>query len=431
MIKGLKWIAAVLVVVLLALAGMAQLLHRWVGTDDFRARAEREASAALGLPVTLGRITVDVWPLPAVAVERVSVRSQPALTVGRVAVRPVPAALLSGRLEVASLVVAQAVVPAGALDAITRAQQQKKDSPGAAGSGKPSAGAVPVPLPQRLVLEDVTWVDAKGQPTTLDATVQLGDGGWPQAVDLQVRQGRLAGATLALAPDGAPGRWQLQARVAGGTVRGPLRLTPDKGAVALEGELTTAGVRLGELLAPRPGATAPLAGTLQGSTTLRGRAATPGAMLDALQTQTRFTVTGAVVHGIDLATAVQTVGLSRGGETRLDTLAGQVVTRGRAAELQNLVASSGVLSANGNVTVAPGGALGGRVTVVLAASATRGAVGVPLVVGGTLDAPTVMLTRGAMLGAAIGTVIAPGVGTGAGATLGDRLGQGLKGLLGK
>lgn len=55
----------------------------------------------------------------------------------------------------------------------------------------------------------------------------------------------------------------------------------------------------------------------------------------------------------------------------------------------------------------------------------------PLVVVGTLDAPTVTLTRGAMLGAAIGTLVMPGVGTGAGASVGDAIGDALKGVFGK
>jgi hypothetical protein len=58
-------------------------------------------------------------------------------------------------------------------------------------------------------------------------------------------------------------------------------------------------------------------------------------------------------------------------------------------------------------------------------------VGVPLVVGGTLDSPSVSLSRGALVGAALGTALAPGVGTGAGAKLGDSLGDSLKGLFGK
>jgi hypothetical protein len=71
------------------------------------------------------------------------------------------------------------------------------------------------------------------------------------------------------------------------------------------------------------------------------------------------------------------------------------------------------------------------VTVDLASAAAGGTLGVPLVVGGTLDSPSVTLSRGALLGAAIGTAIAPGVGTGGGAKVGDKLGESLKGLFGK
>ncbi|MDO8441765.1 MAG: hypothetical protein Q7S97_11285 [Polaromonas sp.] len=139
-----------------------------------------------------------------------------------------------------------------------------------------------------------------------------------------------------------------------------------------------------------------------------------------------------MLHGVDLARAVQTVGLSRGGQTRLDALAGQIHSQGRAAELRNLVASPGALSATGNVAVSSAQALSGRVSVHLAGdsklgNALGGAVGVPLVVGGTLDAPEVTLTRGALLGAAIGTAVMPG----AGIQLGDRVGEGLKKLFGQ
>ena len=124
------------------------------------------------------------------------------------------------------------------------------------------------------------------------------------------------------------------------------------------------------------------------------------------------------------------MGLSRGGETSLDTLAGQVNTRGAAIELQNLVATSGVLAATGDVAIAPSRALSGRVRVDMTRGAGGGAMGVPLALGGTLDDPSVTLTRSALLGAAIGTALMPGVGTSAGANLGDRLGEGIKGLFG-
>ena len=67
MIKIFKWLfftaLALIVPLLVAVFG----LHRWVNTHDFRQRMERDASDALGVPVAVGSIQVDVWPLPAVA----------------------------------------------------------------------------------------------------------------------------------------------------------------------------------------------------------------------------------------------------------------------------------------------------------------------------------------------------------------------------
>ena len=62
-----KWLVlALLVVVLLLSAGLFALL-RWVGTDDFEARVQAQAGEALGVPVQLGRIAVDLWPMPTAA----------------------------------------------------------------------------------------------------------------------------------------------------------------------------------------------------------------------------------------------------------------------------------------------------------------------------------------------------------------------------
>jgi hypothetical protein len=55
-----------------------------VSTDDFRQRVEREASAALGVPVALDHVAVDVWPLPAVALSGITVKSKPPLTLAEI-----------------------------------------------------------------------------------------------------------------------------------------------------------------------------------------------------------------------------------------------------------------------------------------------------------------------------------------------------------
>jgi uncharacterized protein involved in outer membrane biogenesis len=420
MAKLVKWIFIVAAAFALLLGGVAAALQYWLRTDDFRARVEKEASAALGAPLKLGRLSVDLWPLPAVAADDVRVLTRPPLSVGRIEARPEWAALLSGQLAVATLVVRKAVLPQAGIGALGAALQKKdKGKP----ARQPATEDGPMVLPKRALLDDITWIDEKGQRMTIDAEAELGRDGLLDEAQAKVVQGRFAGtqATIRRAAD----HWPVRVDIGGGRIAGKVQLQPGKGgAQVLSGQLNTENVEVSALTAPSK----PLTGKLQAQTTLRAEFREPGQIADVLQTQTRFTVRDALVQGIDLQKAVQTVGLNRGGSTRLDTLAGQVNTRGKAVHLSNLVATSGKLAANGDVQISPSRALSGRVNVDVASS--KGTLGVPLVVGGTVDDPSVMLTRGALVGAALGTLVAPGAGTAAGATTGDRIGETLKGLFG-
>lgn len=421
--RVLKWLAIAVVLFVLLLAGTALALHQWVNTADFRQRVEREASAALGVPVKLGALSVDVWPLPAVAVDKLRLQSQPAITLERVEARPSWGPLLAGRLEVATLIVRDAVVPQQGVNALAALMQKKQGGKAAPKAEKAESGTDLSWIPHRAVLERITWVDTQGARMTVDAQAQLGDDGLLDEASFKILQGRFAGMQGKL--ERQSDHWPLRVDIGGGRVAGKLKLQPGQGtARVLSGQLDTSGVEVAALTAPSK----TLTGKLEAKTNLRAEFRELGQLADVMQTTTQFTVHNAVVHGIDLAKAVQTVGLSRGGETQLDTLAGQLVTQGKAMQLNNLVASSGALSANGNVAMAANRNLSGRVTVELAS--TKGAVGVPLAVGGTMDSPSVTLTRGALVGAAIGTMVAPGVGTGAGASVGDKLGESLKGLFG-
>lgn len=424
MARYLKWAAIVLAFIALLLAAVAIALQQWLRTDDFRARVEQQASAALGVPLKLGRLSVDLWPLPAVAADDVQLQTRPVLTVGRLEARPVWSGLLAQRLEIATLVVRKAVLPQAGIAALAATLQKRNK-----GAARPPAAAAPAStaamLPRRALLQDITWIDEKGQRLTVDAEAHLGDDGLLDQASFKIVQGRFAGTqgSVRRQADG----WPLRVDIGGGRITGKLQLLPGKGAGAqvLQGQLNTENVEVAALTAP----SRPLTGKLQAQTTLRSEFREIGQLADVLVTQTRFTVRDAVVQGIDLQKAVQTVGLSRGGSTRLDALAGSVATQGKAVQISNLVATSGALAANGHLAIAPNRSLSGRVNVDL--STTKGALGVPLVVGGTVDEPSVMLTRGALIGAAVGTLIAPGAGTAAGATTGDKLGETLKGLFGK
>jgi uncharacterized protein involved in outer membrane biogenesis len=419
-----KWLLGILLGFVLLVAAVAAALQHWVGSDDFRTRVGQQISTAAGVPVQLGRISVDVWPVPAVALDDVLVKTRPPLTLERIEARPEWAGLLRGRLDVATLVVRNAVVPEQAVAAIAAASKRPKSKPP---KGKSDDGPAAIAfLPRRTLLENVTWSPAKGAGITVDAQVELGADGLPETAKVDMIKGRLQGAKATLQRQ--PDHWALRAAIGGGTIVGRIQVQPGtQGGSLLQGQFDTANVEVAALTAP----SRTLTGRLEARTTVRAQFNTLGAIADALHSQTRFTVHNAVVHGVDLAQAVKSVGLNRGGETRLDTLAGNVATQGRAVQLTNLVASSGVLSATGNVAMAANRSLSGRVTVDLASAAAGGSLGVPLAVGGTLDEPSVTLTRGALVGAAVGTLLAPGVGTGAGAKVGDRLGESLRGIFGK
>ena len=455
--KFLKWLLGTLAAALLLTVAVLLGVQHWVGTEDFKLRAQREAAAALGVELTLGRIGLDWWPLPALAVNEITLQTRPPVTVGRLEVRPNLFGLLQGRLLVSTVIVRQAVVPQKGLDAVLETLQKKKISTQSNRDLETKKASSLALLLSHVVLEDVRWQGLQGDALTVNADAWLAEDMLPDKAQVTLVQSRLKGlgdlhgTELKLTRDGP--RFAVAVVLKGGaekpvnrgTVKGQIELQwpaasssgkPESGkeAIMVKGQVTTAGLDL-SLLGAEAGKQPPLSGQLEAQTTLSARASSAGKLLDVLQTQSNFTARKAVVHGIDLAKAVRTVGLSRGGETRLDVLAGQIHTQGKAIQLNNLVASSGVLSANGNVALAPNRSLSGRVNVELGANllptAAQGAVGVPLQVGGTLDAPEVTLTRAAMIGAAIGTVVLPGAGTGAGASLGDKVGEKLKGLFGR
>src|SRR5688572_19085151 len=123
--KALIVIAALVVIPAVLLAVIAFALQRWVGSEDFRGFVADQVATALGVPVVLGAVTVDVWPLPAVALEQVQVKSAPPLTLERVVARPKWAPLLRGQLDISTLRVSGAVIPEQAVGAIAAAFQKK------------------------------------------------------------------------------------------------------------------------------------------------------------------------------------------------------------------------------------------------------------------------------------------------------------------
>lgn len=449
MFKIFKWLGVLALGLALLFAGLVFALHHWVSTDDFRQRVVTEAAAALGVPVALGSISVDVWPVPAVAFRQIKLQTTPAITAERLEARPQWQPLLQGQLVVATLIVRQAVLPQAGLDAVLMARQalradasplskQKLFTAVSIGPEVKTAASTAIQwLPRHMVLDDVTWVNTAGAATALEGQARLATDGLPDSASLTLIRGNLQGLRAMIQRQTLPGvadqEWGLRVDVGGGQVTGPISLqrATAGSSVQLRAKLQTQGVEVAALTAPSK----PLSGLLDASTSISARAATTAGLAEALQTATSFTVRNAVLNGVDLARAVKTVGMNRGGETRLDTLSGQITSQGRAAQLKDLVASSGALTANGRVDVSPAKALSGRLDVALVGDSKLGkllggAVGIPLTVGGTVAEPQVTLERAALIGGVLGSLVAPGPGTVGGLKLGGKVGEGLKGLFG-
>ena len=346
--RALKWGVGIVVALLVLLALALFGLSRWASSEDFRTRAQQQASQALGVPVQLGQVEIALFPAPSVAVHDVRVQTRPPVTLQRVEARPVWTSLLLGKPELGSLVVRNAVLPQQGLTAIAAALQKQEAAAGKPAPSKPAEAGTPPQLPRRIVLDRVTWVDAKAQKLTVDAEVEFEGELLPQTAHIQVVEGRFAGARAQL--ERQPDAWQLRSEIGGGTITGPLRLQTVRGGGGwrLNGDLATHGVEVSALTVP----SRTLTGKLDARTSLQAEFKDPAALADVLRSQTRFTVRNALLQGIDLAAAVRTLGVSREGNTQLDTLTGQVATQGRVIQLTNLVASSGMLSPNGNVTLA-------------------------------------------------------------------------------
>lgn len=95
--------------------------------------------------------------------------------------------------------------------------------------------------------------------------------------------------------------------------------------------------------------------------------------------------------------------------TEFDDFTGEVSVAGGSYRFSKLDLSSGVLRAQGNMTILPDKHLKGALDADL--KGTLGLVSVPLVIAGTVELPVVHPSGAFLAGAALGTALLPGVGT--------------------
>ena len=137
-----------LAVVAITIVGLAIAVRMLIDPERVRATIESQASAALGLPVTLRAADVSVWPRAGVTLTGLTVGAPASLTLETIEVATALRALLSRRIENAELTLADSTIDLPALlAALDRVSTPPPPPP-------PGTEATPTGAPLTLVSVD-------------------------------------------------------------------------------------------------------------------------------------------------------------------------------------------------------------------------------------------------------------------------------------
>ncbi|XAH23865.1 AsmA-like C-terminal region-containing protein [Xylophilus sp. GW821-FHT01B05] len=412
-----RWWTALGAVAALVVLGAAAVAA-WVPSDaQLAQRVAARASATLGVPVSVGDLHWRLLPRPQLVLENLradaGVAGVPAASIGRLSADLDLPALLQRRIAIARLQLDDATLPQPLLSGLKLPPQDAAP----AGVGPLQVAGIPI---ERAEWRNLRWVSVPGKALAYAGEVDF-DAHWRPRRATLVRSGAPTDTQLLITRQGQDDRWQLELHAGGRRETGTLALQTQGSDYAVTGSLDFQNVDLVQLLAAFERESA-VAGQASGHAELDARGADAAALLRSAHTRTSFTLAPATLLKFDLAAAVKSAGMHRGGTTALDRLSGIVETQNDRAGLvvrySDLKARSGVLSATGDAVLQSR-----RVQGHVAVDLVNGVVGLPLQFGGTLDDPTLSLSAAALTGAAVGTAVLPGVGTAIGARVGDTIRQ--------
>ncbi len=403
---------AALALLMLAAAG---IVAWWMPSDaELAIRLQDEFEQRTGIGLKVDRVHWALRPVPVIVAEGIATAQDRPITVRSIAIRPQLSALWNRRVAIDAVEIDGAVLPR---DSVRAFRGRGEDAIQASASDWQLAER-PV---RRVQFTDVTWIDRRDIALAYEGEVEF-DAAWrPRRAE-----GRRANVQpmtrLRLEREGDADRWRTLIDAGGGTWTGATTLDVGaKAGFAVHAELDAANVDITQLVAAF-GRNSAVHGKLQGRTEIDASGENPFAMVRSLHTRTRFAVKPATLLRFDLAKAVRTAGMEREGQTVLDELSGTLDTQatddGMALRYSGMRARSGLLTASGNARV-----LNRKLDGDVAVDLVDGVVGVPLKLGGTLDAPQLSVTGAALTGAAIGSAVLPGVGTAIGARIGQKFDQ--------
>lgn len=415
-----RWMAVSAALLVVLLAGLGLWVRARLPSDEqLASEVAARFEKASGIGLRIGAAHWALRPSPVIELVEVATAQPRPITVRHIVVRPRLASLWRRKVAIEEVEVSGAVLPSASVRAF-RGRWEGGDAPmGLAGGW--ALTEVPV---EALRLRDITWIDRRDIALAYDVDLRFDPRWRPREGEIR-RPGVSPPASLRVEREGEDDRWRTWIEVGGGTWNGSTRLEAgDDGPMRLTATLAAKNVDVTQFLRAF-GRHSPVEGKMNGPTEVNTEAAKVGDLIRHLHTRTRFTIAPATLTGFDLAKAVTAPDSARGGQTRLDTLTGTLDTqwtdKGVILRYSQLKAKSGVLTATGSATV-----LNRQLDGEAAVDIVDGVVGVPLKLGGTLDAPVLSLTGAALAGAAVGTAVLPGVGT----AIGARVGQAVDKLLG-
>lgn len=425
--KSALWIIAAVALLLVAVAALPFL----VPLERFIPEIESLAKQKTGVPVKIGALRLFLLPTPHVTASAVQVGSKE-VEVGNIAIYPGLESLLA-EPKVIRLIEVDGLT---LRDTLFAKLKLPKDGGG--------AQALEV---RRVLARGVRPILNGSAVGTWDADVTLGGAIGVERATIKSQDGKI---TAKLTPQGKywdvavdAKDWRpplgpplvfsslsvvgkltkktldvakLKASLYGGILTGVLKAEFAKRWV-VSGNYRAQNIDVGALakvFAPRQS----VGGRLQADGRIAATAAKPEWLQEALNVDGKFAIANGVLYGFDFASAVTSVVKgAKGGATHFDRFSGDYHVQGRNVKLRNLVIASGRLAAKGGVDISgPNQQLAGTMDVEM--KNTKGIVGVPVALSGTLKDPAVTPTRGSAIGAAVGTVVLPGIGTSVGASIG-------------
>ena len=399
---------------------------------ELKQRLEAALGEASGVKVSVGAVRWQLRPLPVLVVDDLTTEQPEPVRLKKIRLYPNLSALWQRSFKLDLVELEGAVLPQPSLRGLGRLGSSGVPVSGEAASAQATSGSPAVLGPangwslddlpvSRVVFRDVSWISRSGVAVAFDGEASF-DAAWrPRTAQLR-RPGAQPVFDISLKRQGLQDRWSVLVNAGGGTAHGDFEVqTLAKGRLRLAGQLAPQGIEVASALKAL-NRDPVIEGRASGSTTLSASGDHAMGLAQSLRTQTSFTMGPSTLLNLDLGKAVRSLGKTYVGQTRLDSVVGQLETQntpeGMVINLTRIKATSGVLSASGQARL-----INRQIDAEVSVDLLDGVVGVPLKISGPLDKVTVSAPAGAVAGAVVGTAVLPGVGTAIGARLGAAMGK--------